>query len=231
MGILIKEGHSMSKKIFYSIILLILVALYAGSTYTTAASSISLNETNLTLTRKETVKLKLKGTKKKCKWSVNKPKIISVSKSGKIKALKAGKAKVTAMLGKKKYTCYVKVIAKTKDVEAETQEDNTINTLNNNAADNDAVTGVITGFYIEMIASNGWDTYILTNTNEQSGISYSIGYGYITDDVIVTLNNEVVDKSLLAKGDALEIGYVGELPQTKFAWVPHIAYIKASRSS
>ena len=40
------------------------------------------------------VKLKLKGTKKKCKWSVNKPQIISVSQKGIVKAKKKGKAKV-----------------------------------------------------------------------------------------------------------------------------------------
>ena len=58
------------------------------------------------------VKLKLKGTKKKCKWSVNKPQIISVSQKGIVKAKKKGKAKVIAKIKKKKYICKVTVKSK-----------------------------------------------------------------------------------------------------------------------
>ncbi len=67
----------------------------------------------------KTVKVKLKNNKKKVKWKVIKGnKIIKITKKSKtyasVKGLKKGKAKVQAVIGKKKYTCIVTVTAKKK---------------------------------------------------------------------------------------------------------------------
>ena len=59
-------------------------------------------------------KLKVKGTKKKVKWSSSKKKIATVTKKGVVKAKKKGTAKIVAKIGKKKYTCKVVVKAKKK---------------------------------------------------------------------------------------------------------------------
>lgn len=62
-----------------------------------------------TMTVGQTLQLKVKGTKKKVKWSSNKKSVATVSAKGKVKAKKAGKATITAKVGKKKYSCEVTV--------------------------------------------------------------------------------------------------------------------------
>ncbi len=54
--------------------------------------------------------LKLKGTTRKPKWSSSNKRIAIVTSEGKIEARSKGTVKVTAKLGKKKYTCKVKVV-------------------------------------------------------------------------------------------------------------------------
>lgn len=74
-----------------------------------AAKKVKLNKTKLVLQVGKSYKLKLKNYKKKVKWSSSKKTVATVSKKGKVKAKKAGTAKVTAKAGKKKYTCKVQV--------------------------------------------------------------------------------------------------------------------------
>lgn len=73
------------------------------------AAKIKLNKTKLKLTVKQSYKLKLKNCKKKIKWKSSKKKVATVSSKGKVKAKKAGKATITAQVGKKKYKCKVTV--------------------------------------------------------------------------------------------------------------------------
>lgn len=80
---------------------------------TQAKAKVKLNKTSISLQKGKTYTLKVKGTKKKPKWSSNKKSIATVSKKGKVTAKKAGNAVITAKIGKKKYTCKVKVWQKT----------------------------------------------------------------------------------------------------------------------
>ncbi len=66
---------------------------------------------SITMTVGETKQLKLTNIPKgkTVKWSSNNKKVAQVTQKGKVKAKKAGKAKITAKLGKKKYICIVKV--------------------------------------------------------------------------------------------------------------------------
>ena len=73
------------------------------------AAKVKLNKTKLTLYRKKTATLKVKGTKKKVKWSSSNKKVATVSKKGKVTAKKKGTATITARVGKKKYRCNVTV--------------------------------------------------------------------------------------------------------------------------
>ena len=54
-------------------------------------------------------KLKVKNAKKKVTWRSSNKKVASVSKKGLVKAKKAGKAKITARVAKKKFVCNVTV--------------------------------------------------------------------------------------------------------------------------
>ena len=79
-----------------------------------AKKKVKLDKKTVTVTVGKTVKLKLKNNKKKVKWTVIPgKKNVTLSKKGKtgvtIKGKKAGKAKVQAKVGKKKYVCKVTV--------------------------------------------------------------------------------------------------------------------------
>ncbi|MGM9953608.1 MAG: Ig-like domain-containing protein [Intestinibaculum porci] len=85
-----------------------------------SVSKITLNKKKVKLKKGKKFTLKLKGTKKSAKASVSNKKIIKLSavkKSKKkvknqwiVKALKAGKAKITVKAGKHKYVCKVTVL-------------------------------------------------------------------------------------------------------------------------
>ena len=76
---------------------------------------VELNKKKDTLVNGKSFKLNLKNNKKKVKWSVDKKKIVKLSKKTKksvlLTAIKIGKAKVTAKVGRKKYVCKVTVSA------------------------------------------------------------------------------------------------------------------------
>lgn len=71
-----------------------------------AASSV-LNKTRVTFSKGQ--KVQLKSRKKVSNWASNNSKIVSVSRNGTVTAKRNGKAKVTATVGKKKYTCNITV--------------------------------------------------------------------------------------------------------------------------
>ncbi len=93
---------------------LALTSIAAGSPVKSAAKAkIKLNKKKVTLTVGKAVKLKVLGTKKKVKWSSSNESVaIVVGKKngvGRVISRKAGKAKITAKVMKKKYTCQVTV--------------------------------------------------------------------------------------------------------------------------
>lgn len=75
-----------------------------------AKSKVKLNKTSVTLTIGGTVTLKVKNTTKKVKWSSSKRTVATVDSDGEVYANKAGKTKITAKVGKKKYICKVEVL-------------------------------------------------------------------------------------------------------------------------
>lgn len=74
-----------------------------------AASAVKLNKTKLVMDKDTVYQLKVSGTQKKVKWKSSKTSVASVSSTGKVKAKKAGKATITATVGKKEYQCKVTV--------------------------------------------------------------------------------------------------------------------------
>ena len=73
------------------------------------AASVSISQKKANLVIGETLQLSVNGASKGVKWKTSNKKVASVSSSGVIKAKKKGKATITAIIGKKKYTCKVKV--------------------------------------------------------------------------------------------------------------------------
>ena len=65
---------------------------------TQAKAKIKLNKTKISLQRGKTYTLKVKGTKKKVKWSSNKKTIATVTRKGKVTAKKQGTAVITAKI-------------------------------------------------------------------------------------------------------------------------------------
>ena len=79
----------------------------SGNVY--AASSVKLSRSRLTVFVSDKQTLKVKGTSKKVTWSSSNEKVAKVSAKGKVRALKPGKATITAKVGKKRLKCKVTV--------------------------------------------------------------------------------------------------------------------------
>lgn len=75
------------------------------------ATKINLNKTKIELHEGETYTLKLKGATGTVKWSSSKKSVATVSSKGKVKAVKKGKATITATYKNKKYKCTVNVLS------------------------------------------------------------------------------------------------------------------------
>jgi hypothetical protein len=100
-----------------SILLAITICFSLISPCTASAATIKLNKTKLELYQGKTYNLKLTGVSGAIHWSSSKKSVATVSSSGKVKAVKEGKAIITATNNKKKYNCTVTVKSnKTADV-------------------------------------------------------------------------------------------------------------------
>ena len=97
------------KSIKRSLLYMFLLAVMLLAIPTQASAAVTLNKTTVTLTVGQNTTLKVKGTKKKAKWSSNKKSVATVSSSGKVTAKKKGSATITAKIGSKKYKCKVTV--------------------------------------------------------------------------------------------------------------------------
>ena len=72
-------------------------------------AAVKISKSKLSLSVGESYKLSVKGTSSKIIWSTSDKKVATVSKTGQVTAKGAGKAKITAKVGKAKYTCTVNV--------------------------------------------------------------------------------------------------------------------------
>lgn len=88
------------------------------------AATVKLNKTKATISKGETLQLKVTGTKSKVKWSSSNKKVATVSSSGKVTAKKKGKATITAKVNKKKLKCSITVnnVKSFKNVEYKLQD-------------------------------------------------------------------------------------------------------------
>lgn len=98
----------MSKLKKLTVVLLAVVMIFTIQA-DAAKKKVKLNNNDISLYVGDSYTLKLKNAKGKVKWSSSKKSIATVSSKGKVKAKKKGACKITAKVGKKKYTCKVKV--------------------------------------------------------------------------------------------------------------------------
>ena len=108
------DRNRIRKSVCVAVLFLLFAAfgfLFAGRTV--EAKGAKLNKKTVYLAPGMTVKLKVTGTKKKVTWKSSNKKVATVSKKGKVKAKKKGKATITAKAGGKKLSCKVIVEKKT----------------------------------------------------------------------------------------------------------------------
>lgn len=74
-----------------------------------AKQNATINKTFITLPKKNSYTLKIKGTKKKIKWSSSKKAVAVVIKSGKVTAKKSGTTYITAKVNGQKLKCKISV--------------------------------------------------------------------------------------------------------------------------
>ena len=77
-------------KRYKKILLFVIILLFAAGGHTEAAAKARLNKASITLCTRNTYQLKLKGARKKVKWSSSNKKVASVSSKGKVTAKKKG---------------------------------------------------------------------------------------------------------------------------------------------
>lgn len=115
-----------------ALVLILICAVMAVPSYTpltaqvnaATAKKVQINKKSVTLNSGQTTKLKLKNTRKKPKWKSSNKKIATVSKTGKVTAMKKGTATITATLDKKNYKCKITVtVKKTKPAETPNAND------------------------------------------------------------------------------------------------------------
>ena len=100
-----------SRFLFFVAALMLLMAIVFPKPVN-AADNMKLSEKKIVMVKGATAKLTVQNCKKKVSWKSSKPSVATVSKSGKIKAKKIGTTKITAKVGKKTFTCKVKVCKK-----------------------------------------------------------------------------------------------------------------------
>ena len=108
--------HSKLIKLLFILTLTITLLLPLTNPTTVEAANVKLNKRHITLYKGSSYKLKMKGTTKKIKWKSKDKSIATVSKTGKVKAKKAGTTYIYAIIKKKIYECKVKVKEKKKNV-------------------------------------------------------------------------------------------------------------------
>lgn len=87
----------------------------AQTVVTAEAATVKLNQTSATLYENDSLQLKVEGTKKKVTWKTSDKAVATVNSKGLVTAVKAGKATITAKVGKKSYKCSIVVNARSLD--------------------------------------------------------------------------------------------------------------------
>lgn len=122
-------GNYMRNKTKRTLAQIIICVIVLSSLTQTVNAAIKLNTKSKTLNVGQSTTLKVKGTKKKVKWSSSNKKVATVTQKGKVTAKKAGTAKIKAKIGKQTLKCKIKVKAVQPKFDAVTAAQNISYTL------------------------------------------------------------------------------------------------------
>lgn len=123
VAIVSKKGRIRAKKAGKSIITAKIKGKKFRCKLTVRKVKIRLNKTRLTLVKGRSFLLKLKGTKKRAKWSSDKKAVASITNAGKVIGKKNGIAIITATLNGKKYKCIVMVLSNNQETNLNNNQD------------------------------------------------------------------------------------------------------------
>lgn len=161
-------------------------------------AKVKLSKSKINIKVGATYKLKVKGTKKKVKWSTKNKKIATVNK-GTVKGIAAGSTTVTAKVGKKKLTCKVKVNSLTPVVTAAPiVSPQPIVDPNQQLIVNNALAANI-GARVDKLAS-GVILYTVVNNNTQA-VSYVKLSVMLKDETGTPVDTDTVTIEDLAAGE------------------------------
>lgn len=168
------------KKIALGLSLVLVTASIAVPSTESQAAKMKLNRSSATITVGKKVTLKVKGTKKKVKWTTSKKAIASVSGKGVVTGKKVGMATITAKVGKKKFRCKVTVKAKKTTVQ------NTTRNTTQNTTQNTTKTTVPTP---APVINNPVQSNTNTVSTDQLAANCAVQWTKLSDGVLVTVTN------------------------------------------
>ncbi len=168
------------KKIALGLSLVLVTASIAVPSTESQAAKMKLNRSSATIKVGKKVTLKVKGTKKKVKWTTSKKAIASVSSKGVVTGKKVGMATITAKVGKKKFRCKVRVKAKKKIVQ------NTTRNTTQNTTQNTTKTTVPTP---APVINNPVQSNTNTVSADQLAANCAVKMTKLSDGVLVTVTN------------------------------------------
>lgn len=202
-----------SKKIIVVVLSLMLV-IAISPIQSEAAAKINIKRKTLTVGQSAT--LKIKGTKKKAKWSSSNKKVATVSSKGKVKARKAGTATITAKIAKKKYTCKITVKAKNitkgdipkKDNDSSNNSGNSDNNGDNfNKEDNFSADEALKNISYEVLDTGKGVVAILKNNNDVT-VSIDAKMVYYNNGAMIGTTGGM-DNYAFEPGTECALGFIG----------------------
>lgn len=173
---------------------MLIFILLSNAVTVDAATKIKLNKSKATIKIGKTITLKVKGIDEDTtvKWTTGNKSVATVSKKGKVKGKKKGKATITAKVGKKKYVCVVTVKkAKVNKVIEATPSDN-INSLK------------------DYVNKNGFE---FPKTGYKM-IRYETNYGESRGESIKLLSDNIIEFTSSANLELIPKGFYGNLAFT-----------------
>lgn len=187
------------KKIIVPIFFLLLV-LSISPVQSSAAVKISAKKKTLTVGK--SITLKIKGTKKKVRWSSSNKKVATVSSKGKVKAKKVGKVTITAKVKKKKYKCKISVKRKKTN-----KSKSPVN--NNNSKDKFSTSDALKNISYKLLDTGNGIIAILKNNNSVTvSITPKMVY-YKNGLMISTVNGD--DNNAFEPGTECAITFLGPM--------------------
>lgn len=113
-GMIMRFKQSIKRVVIFLVLVLTFTTITPayicnGPTTVEAATKVKLSKSKAYVVKGQTLKLFVKGTNKKAKWSSSNSKVARVNSKGTVQCMKRGTADIIAKIGKKQYKCKVVV--------------------------------------------------------------------------------------------------------------------------